>query len=196
MIARRVLAVPSTSMPSELIFSAAVLLINKLRKRLSSDIVDSLIFKTKTVFIRILRKMQRKAILPMLLECILKLNTSTCMQYAASFVAVKRQFSNQIFGDMHVNIFFSICRMFHFCITAEAFPLLLQKSIDATMWSEILQYGLTYTMQTWSHIYDAIRCEPSDVSGYLIRTSGCLIWHDLTTLLRTHITRQNKKRNT
>ena len=28
-----------------------------------------------------------------------------------------------------------------------------------------------------------IRWEPSDVSGYLIRTSGCLIWHDLTTLL-------------
>ena len=38
-------------------------------------------------------------------------------------------------------------------------------------------------MQTWSHIYDAIRCEPSDVSGYLIRTSGCLIWHDLTSLI-------------
>ena len=38
-------------------------------------------------------------------------------------------------------------------------------------------------MQTWSHIYDAIRCEPSDVSGYLIRTSGCLIWHYLTTLV-------------
>ena len=35
-------------------------------------------------------------------------------------------------------------------------------------------------MQTWSHIYDAIRCQPSDVSGYLIRTSGCLIWHGLT----------------
>ena len=73
--------------------------------------------------------------------------------------------------------------MFHFCVTAEALPLLLQNSIDATIWSEILQYGLTYTMQTWSHIYDAIRCEPSDVSGYLIRTSGCLIWHDLTTLV-------------
>ena len=40
-------------------------------------------------------------------------------------------------------------------------------------------------MQTWSHVYDAIRCEPSDVSGYLVRTSGCLIWHDLTTLVRT-----------
>ena len=48
MIARRVLAVPSTSMPSERIFSAAILLINKLRNRLSSDIVDSIIFfKTK-----------------------------------------------------------------------------------------------------------------------------------------------------
>ena len=70
--------------------------------------------------------------------------------------------------------------MFH---SAEALPLLLQNSIDATIWSEILQYGLTYTMQTWSHLYDAIQCEPSDVSGYLIRTSGCLIWHDLTTLV-------------
>ena len=75
--------------------------------------------------------------------------------------------------------------MFNFCVTAEALSLLLQNSIDATIWSEILQYGLTYTMQTWSHIYDAIRCEPSDVSGYLIRTSGCLIWHDLTTLVKT-----------
>ena len=86
---------------------------------------------------------------------------------------------------MHVNIFFSICRMFHFYVTAEALPFLLQNSIDATIWSEILQYGLTYTMQTLSHIYDAIQCEPSDVSGYLIRTSGCLIWHDLTTLEKT-----------
>ena len=74
--------------------------------------------------------------------------------------------------------------MFHLCVTVEALPLLLQNSIGATIWSEILQYGLTYTMQTMSHIYDAIRCEPSDVSGYLIRTSGCLIWHDLTTLKR------------
>ena len=47
MIARRVLAVPSTSMPSERIFSAAGLLINKLRNRLSSDIVDSIIFLNK-----------------------------------------------------------------------------------------------------------------------------------------------------
>ena len=47
MIARRVLAVPSTSVPSERIFSAAGLLINKLRNRLSSDIVDSIIFLNK-----------------------------------------------------------------------------------------------------------------------------------------------------
>ena len=69
--------------------------------------------------------------------------------------------------------------MFHFCVTEEALSLLLQK------WSEMLQYGLTYTMQTWFHIYDAIRCEPTDVSGYLIRTSGCPIWHDLTSLCQT-----------
>ena len=107
------------------------------------------------------------------------------MQYAASFLAVKMTISNKIFGDMHVNIyFFSIYRMFHFCVTAEALPLLFKNSIDATIWSEMLQYGLTYidTMQTWSH---SIRCEPSDVSGYLIRTSGCLIWHDLTSLIIT-----------
>ena len=67
--------------------------------------------------------------------------------------------------------------MFHFRVTAEALPLLLQKnSIDATIWSE-----------TWSHIYDAIRCELSDVSGYLIRTSGYLIWHDLTSLIILHM---------
>ena len=47
MIARRVLAVPSTSKPSECIFSAARLIINKLRNRLSSDIVDSIIFLIK-----------------------------------------------------------------------------------------------------------------------------------------------------
>ena len=46
-IARRVLAVPATSVPSERIFSAAGLLINKLRSRLSSDIVDSIIFLNK-----------------------------------------------------------------------------------------------------------------------------------------------------
>ena len=81
--------------------------------------------------------------------------------------------------------------MLHFCVTAEALPLLLKNSIDATISSEMLQYGLTYTMQTWSHIYDAIRCEPSDVSGYLIRTSGCLIWHDLTSLLNLSVDRED-----
>ena len=46
-IARRILAIPATSVPSERIFSAAGLLINKLRSRLSSDIVDSIIFLNK-----------------------------------------------------------------------------------------------------------------------------------------------------
>ena len=47
LVARRVLAVPATSVPSERIFSAAGLLINKLRNRLSSDIVDKIIFLNK-----------------------------------------------------------------------------------------------------------------------------------------------------
>ena len=46
-IAKRVLGVPATSVSSERIFSAAGLLINKLRNRLSSDIVDSIIFLNK-----------------------------------------------------------------------------------------------------------------------------------------------------
>ena len=37
-----------------------------------------------------LRKIQRKVILPMLLEFSLNLNTSTCMQYVASLLAVKK----------------------------------------------------------------------------------------------------------
>ena len=47
MIARRVLAVPSTSMPSERIFSAAGLLI---RNKKQTIIFDRTFFKTKTVF--------------------------------------------------------------------------------------------------------------------------------------------------
>ena len=47
LVARRVLAVPATSVPSERIFNAAGLLINKLRNRLSSDIVDKIIFLNK-----------------------------------------------------------------------------------------------------------------------------------------------------
>ncbi|XP_045158580.2 E3 SUMO-protein ligase ZBED1-like [Mercenaria mercenaria] len=46
-VAKRVLAVPATSVPSERIFSATGLLINKLRNRLSSEIVDSIIFLSK-----------------------------------------------------------------------------------------------------------------------------------------------------
>ena len=98
------------------------------------------------------------------------------------FSGCKMTFSNQIFGDMHVNIFFFNLQNVSFLCNCGG-HYCYKTSIDATIWSEILQYGLTYTMQTFSHIYDAIRCEPSDVSGYLIRTSGCLIWHDLTTLI-------------
>lgn len=46
-VARRVLSVPATSVPSERIFSAAGLLINKLRNRLSSSLVDNIIFLNK-----------------------------------------------------------------------------------------------------------------------------------------------------
>ena len=47
MIARLVFAVPSTSMPSERIFSAFGLLINKLRNRLSN--VDSSILNKNSI---------------------------------------------------------------------------------------------------------------------------------------------------
>lgn len=46
-IAKRALAVPATSVPSERIFSATGLLINKLRNRLTSDLVDTIIFLNK-----------------------------------------------------------------------------------------------------------------------------------------------------
>lgn len=46
-VAKKVLAVPATSVPSERIFSAAGLLLNKLRNRLSSEMVDSIIFLNK-----------------------------------------------------------------------------------------------------------------------------------------------------
>lgn len=46
-IAKQVLAVPATSVPSERIFSAAGLLVNKLRNRLSCELVDKIIFLNK-----------------------------------------------------------------------------------------------------------------------------------------------------
>ena len=46
-VARKVLCVPATTVPSERIFSSAGLLINKLRNRLLSDIVDKIIFLSK-----------------------------------------------------------------------------------------------------------------------------------------------------
>ena len=46
-VARSVLYVPATSMPSERIFSTTGLLINKLRNRLASDLVDAIVFLNK-----------------------------------------------------------------------------------------------------------------------------------------------------
>ena len=44
LIAEKILAVPATSVPSERIFSTALILINKLRNRLAADLVDHIIF--------------------------------------------------------------------------------------------------------------------------------------------------------
>jgi hypothetical protein len=46
-IAKRVLAVPATSVPSERIFSSAGLIVTKLRNRLSFEVVDQIIFLNK-----------------------------------------------------------------------------------------------------------------------------------------------------
>lgn len=46
-LAKCILAVPATSVPSERIFSSAGLVLSKLRNRLTSDIVDSIIFLNK-----------------------------------------------------------------------------------------------------------------------------------------------------
>ena len=48
-IVRHILVVLTTSVPSECIFSAAGLLINRLRNRLSNDIVDGIIFLNKDI---------------------------------------------------------------------------------------------------------------------------------------------------
>ena len=46
-LARKILVIPVTSVPSECIFSSAGLLINKPRNRLSSGLVDNIILLSK-----------------------------------------------------------------------------------------------------------------------------------------------------
>jgi hypothetical protein len=46
-IAKRVLTVPATSVPSEEIFSSAGLIVTRLRTKLSSEVVDQIIFLNK-----------------------------------------------------------------------------------------------------------------------------------------------------
>ncbi|XP_052792222.1 E3 SUMO-protein ligase ZBED1-like [Mya arenaria] len=48
-VARSVLAVPATSVPSERVFSSAGLVLNKLRNRLNSDIVGAILFLNKNM---------------------------------------------------------------------------------------------------------------------------------------------------
>ena len=57
---------------------------------------------------------------------------------------------------MHANIFFFNLQNVSFLCNCRGLAIFVTKnSIDATIWSEYLQNGLTYTMQIWSHIYDA-----------------------------------------
>ena len=65
-IARHILLVLTTSVPSECIFSAAGLLINRLRNRLSCDIVDGIIFLNKN---RIQKENATENVLIMLIKC-------------------------------------------------------------------------------------------------------------------------------
>ena len=74
------------------------------------------------------------------------------------FLTVKLHFSNQIFGDMHVNKKINLRNVSFLCNCGGLAIIITKNSIDATIWSEILQYflhipckhGLIYTMR-----YDA-----------------------------------------
>lgn len=46
-LARQYLSIPATSVPSERIFSCAGLIVTKLRNRLSSSVIDQIIFLNK-----------------------------------------------------------------------------------------------------------------------------------------------------
>jgi hypothetical protein len=49
-IAKRVLTVPAASVPSEEIFSSAGLIVTRLRNKLSSEVVDQIIFLNRNTF--------------------------------------------------------------------------------------------------------------------------------------------------
>ena len=50
LVAKKILAMPATSVPSERVFSTAGILVSKLRNRLSPVLVDNIIFLNKNTF--------------------------------------------------------------------------------------------------------------------------------------------------
>ena len=55
---------------------------------------------------------------------------------------------------MHENKKINLQNVSFLCNCGGLAIIVTKNSIDATIWPEMLQDGLTYTMQTRSHIYD------------------------------------------